>query len=151
MKYYLNTTGGLWFMLTGKRTMRRWRSGCVQGVFNPIYKVKYYYCIHIRSPFVVWLSCWVSAYSICRHAAQNMVYLCIFSTFNDLCNVNGQQRHTFGFLWTGSSLVARKDYLCQETGHPTLLFLTLILRRTEFKKKTCTNSCAELFEDWSVM
>jgi hypothetical protein len=41
---------GLWFVLRGKRAMRRKKSRCVQGVFNPIYKVKYYCCIHMRSP-----------------------------------------------------------------------------------------------------
>lgn len=58
--------------------------------------------------YVVWLSCRVSTYSKCRLAAQNVMYLYIFSTFHDLWNVNGQQ-HTFDFLWTGSSLVAGKD------------------------------------------
>jgi len=58
--------------------------------------------------YVVWLSCQVSAYSNCRHAAQNVMYLYIFSTVDDLWNVNGQQ-HTFDFLWTGSSLVAGKN------------------------------------------
>lgn len=108
-KCYLNTTGGLWFMLRGKRAMRRKKSSCVRGVFNPIYKYKYYYCIHIRSPLysvIVVSSVNLQHMQTCCSECDVLIY--IFSTFHDLRNVNGQQ-HTFDFLWTGSSLVAGKD------------------------------------------
>lgn len=108
MKYYLNTTGSLWFMLKRKRAMRRKKSRCLQGVFSPIHKYKYYYRIHIGSHLcsvIVLLSVNLQQMQTCCSEWDVMI---IFSTFHDLCNVNGQQ-HTFDFLWTGSSLVVGKD------------------------------------------